>query len=77
MSWNLIIRPGRSNQWRARPHSLLGEKSRGPLQDLALLPKDLVLPPEPLQLGNQVLLAALRRMLHLRIATAVDPGAQG
>ena len=45
MTVNLIIRPGRSNRWRARPHSLRGGQSRGPLQDLALLAQPFALPP--------------------------------
>jgi hypothetical protein len=77
MSWNLIIRPGRSNQWRARPHSLLGEKSSGPLQDLALLAQHLVLAPQTLELGNQILLSIRRWLFHLSVALPVNPGAQG
>jgi hypothetical protein len=51
--------------------------SRGLLQDLPLLAQDLVLAPQPLQLGGHVLLALRGRVLDLALATAINPMAQG
>src|ERR1700684_92758 len=56
--------------------SLLGEKSRGPLQDLAFLPQDLILAPQPLQLSRQVLLPFGRRRLDLVLTALVEPAPQ-
>jgi hypothetical protein len=42
-----------------------------------LLAQDLVLAPQPLQLGGHVLLPLLRRSVDLTLATAVDPVPQG
>src|ERR1700689_399755 len=55
---------------------VLGEKSRGPLQDLAFLPKDLILAPQPLQLSRQVLLPFGRRRLDLVLTALVEPAPQ-
>jgi hypothetical protein len=52
-------------------------KSCGLLQDLPLLAQDLVLPPQPLQLGGRVLLALLGRIIDLTLAAAIKPVAQG
>jgi hypothetical protein len=51
--------------------------SRGLLQDLPLLAQDLVLAPQPLQLGGHVLLALLGRIIDLTLAAAIEPVAQG
>ena len=48
-----------------------------PLQDLPLLTQDLVLAPQPLQLGYHVLLPIGRWIVDLALAAAVDPVAQG
>jgi hypothetical protein len=50
--------------------------SRCLLQDLPLLAQDLVLTPQPLQLGGHVLLALLGRVIDLALATAINPMAQ-
>src|ERR1700689_1223560 len=55
---------------------VLGEKSRGPLQDLAFLPQDLILAPQPLQLSRQVLLPSGRRRLDLVLTALVEPAPQ-
>src|SRR5271170_555213 len=54
----------------------LGEKSRSPLQDLALLPKNLVLAPQPLQLGRHILLPLGRRRFQITLPALVDPSPQ-
>jgi hypothetical protein len=64
MNWNLIDFP----PWR---------KSRCFLQDLPLLTQDLVLAPQPLQLGRHVLLPVFGRSVDLTLATAIEPVAQG
>jgi hypothetical protein len=51
--------------------------SRGLLQDLPLLAQDLVLAPQPLQLGRHILLALRGRVLDLKLTAAVDPVPQG
>jgi|SRR5688572_16924368 hypothetical protein len=51
-------------------------KSLGLLQNLALLVQDLVLTPQPLQLGCRVLLALLGRIVDLTLATAIQLVAQ-
>src|SRR4029077_11673564 len=51
-------------------------KSRGPLQDLAFLPQDLILAPQPLQLSRQVLLPFGRRRLDLALTALVEPAPQ-
>src|ERR1700684_1626484 len=56
--------------------SLLGEKSRGSLQDLAFLPQDLILAPQPLQLSRQVLLPFWRRRLDLGLMAPVEHAPQ-
>ena len=43
------------------PHRLPSLAKKGPLQDLAFLPQDLILAPQPLQLSRQVLLPFGRR----------------
>jgi hypothetical protein len=52
-------------------------KSRGPFEDLPLLAQDLVLAPQPLQLGRHVLLPLLGRIVDLALTAAVDPVPQG
>jgi hypothetical protein len=56
--------------------SLLGEKSRGPLQDLAFLLKNLVLAPQPFQLSRQILLAIRRRHFQFSLPAHVQPTTQ-
>ncbi len=51
--------------------------SRGLFQDLPLLAQDLVLAPQPLQLGRHILLPVLGRMINLMLAAAIDPVPQG
>ena len=51
--------------------------SRGPFEDLPLLAQDLVLAPQPLQLGGHVLLPLLGRVVDLTLAAAIEPVAQG
>jgi hypothetical protein len=51
--------------------------SRCLLQDLPLLAQDLILAPQPLQLGGHVLLAVLGRIVNLALTAAVNPMAQG
>ncbi len=51
--------------------------SRGPLEDGLFLAQDLVLAPQPLQLGRHVLLAVRGRGVDLTLTAAVDPVAQG
>ncbi len=50
--------------------------SRSLFQDLAFLAQDLVLAPQPFQLGRHVLLPLFRRIIDLALAAAVDPVAQ-
>jgi hypothetical protein len=64
MSWNLIDFP----PWR---------KSRGPFEDVPFLAQDLILAPQPLQLGGRVLLAVFRRIVDLALAVPVKPMPQG
>jgi hypothetical protein len=56
--------------------SLLGEKSRGSLQDLAFLPQYLILAPQPPQLSRQVLPPFKRRRLDLMLTALVEPAPQ-
>ena len=57
------------------PHRLpsLAKKVAAPLQDLAFLPQDLILAPQPLQLSRQVLLPFGRRRLDLVLEALVEP----
>jgi hypothetical protein len=48
---------------------LLGEKSRGLLQDLALLPKDLVLLAQPRELLGDVLMRTFEQIAMLVLGT--------
>jgi hypothetical protein len=58
----------------ARPvHAISG----GPFEDLPLLAQDLVLTPQPLQLGRHVLLPVFRWIVDLTLAVTVDPVPQG
>ena len=50
--------------------------SRGPFEDISFLAQDLILPPQPLQLGRHALVAVFRRLVELTLAAAVDPVAQ-
>ena len=60
------------------PHRLpsLAKKVAAPLQDLAFLPQDLILAPQPLQLSRQVLLPFGRRRLDLVLEALVEPASQ-
>ena len=51
--------------------------SRGLLQDLPFLTQDLVLAPQPLQLGGHILLTLLGRIVDLALTAAIKPVAQG
>jgi hypothetical protein len=51
--------------------------SRGLLQDLPFLAQDLVLTPQPLQLGRHILLTLRGRIVDLTLAAAIKPVAQG
>ena len=58
----------------ARPvHAISG----GSLQDLPFLAQDLVLAPQPLQLGRHILLAVVGRIIDLTLPAAINPVAQG
>ena len=61
------------------PHRLpsLAKKAVACLEDLPLLAQDLVLAPQPLQLGRHVLLALFGRIVDLTLAAAIEPVAQG
>jgi hypothetical protein len=51
-------------------------KSGRPFEDLPLLTQDLVLTPQPLQLGGHVLLAVVGWGVHLALAATINPVAQ-
>src|ERR1700722_3376906 len=51
-------------------------KSRGPLQDFALLPQDLILAPQPLQLSPHILMPFGRRRFQITLPALVDPSPQ-
>jgi hypothetical protein len=48
-------------------------KSGGALEDVALLPEDLVLPAKPLQLRRNILRAGLGRLIDQTVPAATDP----
>jgi hypothetical protein len=52
---------------------LPGEKSRGTLEDVPLLAEDFVLPPQPLQLGRNLLLPRAVRRIDLPVPAPADP----
>jgi len=63
-----MLRPGAQSV-----HAISG----GPFEDLPLLAQDLVLAPQPLQLGRHILLPLFGRIVDLTLAATVDPVAQG
>jgi hypothetical protein len=55
------------------PHPIPSKKSRGTLKDIALLAKDLVLPPQPLQLGRDIFLPRPVGCINLAVPPLADP----
>src|SRR6185437_1108635 len=61
---------------RTSSTSLPGEKSGRALEDVALLPENLVLPAKPLQLGRDIFRARLWRLVDQPVPTSPDPAHQ-
>src|SRR5215218_4541530 len=56
--------------------SLPGEKSRGPLQNVAFLAEDLVLTAQPFEFGRHVSLRRANGRVRLAVSAAPDPAGQ-